>query len=87
VTLALLLGIALNRIVKARHNPVEVGAHRMVGGEGVVRRDGWVVVGGELWRARTSDGSPLVPGDHVTVEAVQDDLGLVVGSPQTTERT
>ena len=86
-TLALLLGLALNRIVKARHNPVEVGAHRMVGGEGVVRRDGWVMVGGELWRARTSDGSPLVPGDHVTVEAVQDDLGLVVGSPHPNERT
>ena len=86
-TLALLLGVALTRVVKARRNPVEVGIGRMVGGEAVVRQDGWVAVGGELWRARSATGSPLVPGDHVTVEAVEDDLALVVGSPHPTERT
>jgi membrane-bound serine protease (ClpP class) len=85
-TLALLFGIALNRVVKARHNPVEVGVGRLVGDEAVVRRDGWVAVGGELWRARSSVGAPLVPGDHVTVEAVEDDLSLVVGSLHPTER-
>ena len=86
-TLALLLGVALTRVVKARRNPVEVGIGRMVGGEAVVRQDGWVAVGGELWRARSVTGAPLVPGDHVTVEAVEDDLALVVGSPHPTERT
>ena len=86
-TLALLLGVALSRVVKARRNPVEVGVGHMVGGEAVVRRDGWVSVGGELWRARSTDGAALVPGEHVTVEAVEDDLGLVVGSPHPTERT
>jgi membrane-bound serine protease (ClpP class) len=86
-TLALLLGLALTRVVKARHNPVEVGVGRMVGGEAVVRRDGWVAVSGELWRARSATGEPLVAGDHVTVEAVEDDLELVVGSPHPTERT
>jgi membrane-bound serine protease (ClpP class) len=85
-TLALLLGLALTRVVKARHNPVEVGVGLLVGGDAVVRREGWVAVAGELWRARSTDGAPLVPGDHVTVEAVEDDLGLVVGSPHTTER-
>ncbi|HWO80024.1 nodulation protein NfeD [Gaiella sp.] len=85
-TLALLLGFALSRVVKARRNPVEVGVGQMVGGEAVVRRDGWVSVGGELWRARSADGGVLVPGEHVTVEAVEDDLGLVVGSPHPTER-
>ncbi|HEX2303620.1 MAG TPA: nodulation protein NfeD [Gaiella sp.] len=85
-TLALLLGVALSRVVKARRNPVEVGVGTLVGGEGVVRRDGWVAVGGELWRARSADGAELVPGEHVTVEAVEDDLGLVVGSPHPTER-
>jgi membrane-bound serine protease (ClpP class) len=85
-TLALLLGLALTRVVKARHNPVEVGIGRLVGGDAVVRREGWVAVAGELWRARSADGAPLVPGDHVTVEEVEDDLGLVVGSPHTTER-
>ena len=85
-TLALLFGVALNRVVKARRNPVEVGVGRLVGDQAVVRRDGWVAVGGELWRARSSVGAPLVPGDHVTVEAVEDDLSLVVGSTHPTER-
>ena len=85
-TLALLLGVALTRVIKARRNPVEVGASTMVGGEAVVRRDGWVALGGELWRARSADGVPLVPGEHVTVESVQEDLELVVGSPNPTER-
>ena len=85
-TLALLLGVALTRVVKARHNPVEVDVRRLVGDDAVVRRDGWVAVAGELWRARSADGAPLVPGEHVTVEAVEDGLELVVGSPQPTER-
>jgi len=85
-TLALLLGMALTRVVKARRNPVEVGASTMVGGEAVVRRDGWVALGGELWRARSADGAPLVAGEHVTVESVQEDLELVVGSPNPNER-
>jgi membrane-bound serine protease (ClpP class) len=86
-TLVLLLGVALTRVVKARRNPVEVGVDLLVGGDAVVRRDGWVMVGGELWRASSRDGQPLVPGDHVTVEAVRDDLALIVGSPNPTERT
>ena len=74
-TLALLLRRrAQPRRARRGGNPVEVGVGRLVGDEGVVRRDGWVVVGGELWRARSSGGAPLVPGDHVTVEAVEDDL-------------
>ena len=84
--LALLMGVALSRVVKARRNPVEVGVAQLVGDDAVVRRDGWVAVGGELWRARTPDGSPLVPGEHVTVRSVEDGLELVVGSPHPTER-
>ena len=85
-TLALLLGVALSRVVKARRNPVEVDVGRLVGDDAVVRREGWVAVAGELWRARSADGTPLVPGERVTVEAVEDGLELVVGSPQPTER-
>jgi membrane-bound serine protease (ClpP class) len=84
-TLALLLGVALSRVVKARRNPVEVGVNSLVGGAAVVRREGWVAVGGELWRARSADGVPLVPGDEVVVEAVEDDLELVVGAPRPTQ--
>lgn len=86
VTLALLLGVALSRVVKARRSPVEVGVGRLLGEDAVVRRDGWVALDGELWRARAADGSPLVPGRHVTVESIEDGLELVVGSPHPTER-
>ena len=80
-TLALLLGFALTRVVRAARNPVAVGTQGLVGNEGVVRRAGMVQLNGELWQARTEDGSPLLPGEHVRVERVEDDLRLVVGSP------
>ena len=80
-TLALLLGFALTRVLRAARNPVAVGTQGLVGDEGVVRREGLVQVNGELWQAHTEDGSPLVPGDHVRVERVEEGLQLVVGSP------
>ena len=79
-TLVLLLGVALSRIVRARRNPVEVGVGLLVGEEAEVRSRGLVAVNGELWRAHRADGGPLPPGDRVTVEAVEDDLVLSVGS-------
>jgi membrane-bound serine protease (ClpP class) len=79
-TLALLLGFALTRVIRVARNPAAVGANQLVGIEGVVRRDGIVALNGELWRAHTPDDSPLVPGAHVRVEEVEDDLRLVVGS-------
>jgi membrane-bound serine protease (ClpP class) len=79
-TLALMLGIAFTRVVRVARRPAAVGAQGLVGGEATVRRDGLVSVNGELWRAHTADGSPLVPGEHVRIEAVEDDLRLVVGS-------
>jgi len=80
-TLALLLGFALTRVLRAARNPVAVGTQGLVGDEGVVRREGLVQVNGELWQAHTEDGSPLVPGDQVRVERVEEGLQLVVGSP------
>ena len=79
-SLALLLGIALSRAVRVARRPAAVGVHGMVGHDGVVRRDGMVQINGELWRARASDGAPLVPGEQVRVEHVEEDLRLVVGS-------
>jgi membrane-bound serine protease (ClpP class) len=60
-----------------RKLPVQVGAHTLIGADGEVRRDGLVFLNGELWQARTSDGSELVPGEHVVVESV-DGLELTV---------
>jgi membrane-bound serine protease (ClpP class) len=79
-TLAIMLGIALTRVVRVAREPVAVGASKLVGAEGIVKRDGLVLLNGELWRAHTADGSDLVPGDHVRVEEVEEDLRLVVGS-------
>jgi membrane-bound serine protease (ClpP class) len=88
-TLALLLGFALTRVVRAARNPVAVGMQGLVGGEGVVRREGMVQLNGELWQAHTDDGSPLLPGEHVRVERVEEGLQLVVGSfePPSEEET
>ena len=80
-TLTLLLGVALTRVVKAARRPAAVGTQGMIGHEGVVARDGLVQVNGELWHAHTEDGAPLVPGEHVRVERVEEGLQLVVGSP------
>jgi len=78
-TLTLLFGFALTKAARLRRTPPEVGAHRLVGTTGSVRGAGLVFVDGELWRARTADGSPLEPGARVRVESVgQDDLQLVV---------
>ena len=78
--LALLLGFALSRVWRVARQPVAVGVQELVGDEGVVRRDGLVLVNGELWRAHSADESPLVPGERVRVEEVEGDLRLVVGS-------
>jgi membrane-bound serine protease (ClpP class) len=88
-TLALLLGFALTRVVRAARNPVAVGMQGLVGGEGIVRREGMVQLNGELWQAHTEDGSPLFPGEHVRVERVEEGLQLVVGSfdPPSEEET
>jgi len=79
-TLVVLIGVALSRIIRARRNPVETGVGRLVGEEAEVRQGGLVALNGELWRAHRSDGSPLTPGDRVTVEAVEENLVLAVGS-------
>ena len=80
-TLAVLLGFALTRVVRASRNPTAVGTQGLVGDEGVVRRNDMVQINGELWRAQSEDGAPLVPGEHVRVERVEEGLRLVVGSP------
>jgi membrane-bound serine protease (ClpP class) len=86
--LALVIGFALAKAAAARRRPAEVGVHRLVGEHGSVRRDGLVFVAGELWQARSADGAPLMPGERVQVEAVEEDgLRLVVGSTSSSERS
>jgi membrane-bound serine protease (ClpP class) len=82
-TLALLFGLALTKAAQVRRVPVAVGSHRLVGETAAVRGENLVFVDGELWHARSADGSPLVAGEQVLVEGVEpESLELVVGSPQ-----
>ncbi len=88
-TLTLLFGVALTKAARLRLRPPEVGSHRLVGQTGQARSERLVFVDGELWRARTADGTPLRPGEQVRVESFeQDALQLVVASsPKPAERT
>jgi membrane-bound serine protease (ClpP class) len=76
--LSLFMAFVVTKLVQIRRRPVTVGLNTLVGERGHVRRDGYVLVQGELWRARTGDGEPLRPGDEVIVEAVEDGLALRV---------
>ena len=80
VSVAVVLGgfwaFALSKAVQVRRRPVAVGVQELVGAPAEVRQDGYVAVRGELWRARSVDGTPLRPGDRVRVEKVD---GLVLG--------
>jgi membrane-bound serine protease (ClpP class) len=55
--------------IAARRRPVKIGPQTLVGAEGEVRLDGLVFVDGELWRAHTRDGSRLLAGERVEVDA------------------
>jgi membrane-bound serine protease (ClpP class) len=80
VSIAVVLGgfwaIALTKAVQVRRSPVSVGPQTMVGEVGEVRGDGLVFVRGELWRARTPEGTLLHAGERVRVDQV--DPGLVL---------
>jgi membrane-bound serine protease (ClpP class) len=80
-TFALVVGVALAKVVAVRRTRPQTGQEELVGDVGVVRQaldpEGTVFVHGELWRART-DGEPLPPGTTVRVDAIGDRLVLTV---------
>lgn len=80
VTVTVILGafwaLAIAKAVQVRRSPVTVGPHAIVGELGEVRRDGYVFVHGELWRARSDES--LQPGDKVEVSGIEDGLVLDV---------
>jgi membrane-bound serine protease (ClpP class) len=79
----------------ARRQPVKTGPQTLIGEVGDVRARGLVFVQGELWRARPTDGSKLLPGERVEVEGreglelivthVVRPAAVVVPTPPTTE--
>ena len=76
-TLSAFTAFLIVKIAQVRRSPVTVGVHQLVGAHGRVRYGDFVFVNGELWRARSSDGEPLSPGDEVEVAEV-DGLTLEV---------
>jgi len=62
---------ALGKGFAARRQPVKVGPQTILGRQAEVRASGLVFVNGELWQAHAEDGSELVPGEQVEVEAVE----------------
>lgn len=76
-SVALFMAFAMAKVVQIRRKPVEVGVQGLVGARGSVRRRGYVLVHGELWRAE-ANGAALEPGDEVEVESVEDGLLLRV---------
>jgi len=65
-----LWSFTLSKGIAARRQPVKVGPELLVGMEGEVRDAGLVFVNGELWQVDPTDAPPLMPGEQVTVEAV-----------------
>jgi membrane-bound serine protease (ClpP class) len=80
-TLALMVALAVAKVVQVRRAGVVTGQEELIGEVGVVRQtlepDGLVFVHGELWRARTA-GERVPSGEEVRVEALEDSLTLRV---------
>ncbi len=81
ITLGVLSAISFyfisRKVLEAhRGRPVRAGHEELIGARAEVRTsldpEGQVWIEGALWRARlTGDGTPLRPGDRVTVEAIE----------------
>jgi membrane-bound serine protease (ClpP class) len=78
VTITVLIGtlwaFAISKALAIRRAPATVGPEQLVGLEGVARDDRYVLVQGELWRARSEDR--LAPGQRVRVDRLD---GLTLG--------
>ncbi|HKH30628.1 MAG TPA: NfeD family protein, partial [Gaiellaceae bacterium] len=80
VALALLFGFAAAKVWQIRRTPPQTGQEELLGQVGRVRTpldpEGYVLVHGELWRARSTDG-PIAAGEPVVVTGLEE--GLVLG--------
>lgn len=79
---SIFFALVLSSVLGVRRRPASVGPETIVGAKGQVRRDGYVAVRGELWRARDAESEPLREGDEVEVVG-REGLGLVVRHPAT----
>jgi membrane-bound serine protease (ClpP class) len=72
------IAFAVVKVVAVRKRPAMTGSHLLVGVPAIARGADIVSVKGELWRARSSTGEPLVQGEETIVEAVEGGLTLLV---------
>jgi membrane-bound serine protease (ClpP class) len=81
VGLALLFAFAGAKVWQVRRTPPQTGQEELLGQVGRVRSaldpEGYVLVHGELWRARSTDG-PIAAGEPVVVTGLEDGLVLDV---------
>jgi membrane-bound serine protease (ClpP class) len=81
VTLAVLFGFAAAKVWQVRRTPAQTGQEELLGQVGIVRTrldpEGYVLVHGELWRARSENG-PIPAGAPVEVTRIDDALVLDV---------
>jgi membrane-bound serine protease (ClpP class) len=81
IALAVLFALAAAKVWKVRRARPQTGQEELVGQEGVVRQpldpDGYVLVHGELWRARADD-PPVPVGERIEVTRIDDGLVLDV---------
>jgi membrane-bound serine protease (ClpP class) len=78
-TLVIALGLAIatfwafvtSKGIAARRRPVATGPQTIVGREGQMRGRDFVLVGGELWHAHSSDGRELERGQDVRIDALE----------------
>jgi membrane-bound serine protease (ClpP class) len=80
-TLALVIGLAIAKVVDLRRTKPRTGEEEMLGEVGVVREPlvptGLVFIHGELWRARAENG-PIAAGERVEVVRIEEGLLLDV---------
>jgi len=76
------IGLGLTLVTKAQVRPRQSGAEAMIGLQGEVMKwsggEGHVRIRGEIWKARSSSGQALNPGDRVSVTDIEG-LSVIVG--------
>ena len=92
VASALIMFVPVMTFVSRARKPIAREARaRLVGEGGHVRSmlnpEGFVFVDGEIWRARTKDGSRLRVGEDVVVDGIDGAVLIVVGAESTADPT
>jgi membrane-bound serine protease (ClpP class) len=86
VASSLIVAVPVMTVVRRARKPIATQVRRQLIGEGgqvrsVLNPEGFVDVGGEVWRARSQDGTRLRVGEPVVVSAVDGTVLIVQGGP------